>query len=203
MAQLLKGISVSGDTTIVLIGPADRFAQLEPYFSKSATGAIWKFFEDDPRPEEIGALADQLEREIERAGLRRVNLVATSWGGPIAIQYAASYPRNVRRMVLVDAKARLRQSAVERIVEWCEEYLPLGLPFRPLSRAFDPRPLLHRVRCPTLILHSPELLHDAEFLIARVPNAWREELILSSLTDRFEQFLEVSTKQPQKRLSRA
>ena len=53
-----------------------------------------------------------LERVVDAAGYERFAMVATCWGGPVAIEYAARHPERVSRLVLYAtyARGRLRQS---------------------------------------------------------------------------------------------
>lgn len=195
MALIRVNEEKQGSNTVILLGGG---SYQSAFIDLPDTG-FYLFQSPEPKPEDVLQVAEQLEREIEKNSLKRLTLAATTWGGPIAIQYAASFPKNVRRLVLLNARARLRQSAVERVVEKIEEFLPLGLPLRPLSKGFDPRPLLHRVRCPSFILSSDDFRDDALFLLSRIPNAWSEMLIEDSLAEKVSEFLNVPTKQPQKR----
>jgi len=54
-----------------------------------------------------------LECVVEAAGFQRFALVATCWGGPVAIEYAARHPERVSRLVLYGTYAvgQLRRSS--------------------------------------------------------------------------------------------
>jgi pimeloyl-ACP methyl ester carboxylesterase len=61
--------------------------------------------DSDPPPDTdytIPALVGDLAAFVDTLGLSRVALVALSMGGRVAIQYAASHPARVRRLVVVD-----------------------------------------------------------------------------------------------------
>ncbi len=61
--------------------------------------------DSDPPPDTdytVPALVGDLAAFVDALGLRRVALVALSMGGRVAIQYAASYPARVSRLVVVD-----------------------------------------------------------------------------------------------------
>ena len=45
---------------------------------------------------------------IDAASFRRFDLLATCWGGPVAIEYAARHPERVRRLILYGTYARGR-----------------------------------------------------------------------------------------------
>jgi pimeloyl-ACP methyl ester carboxylesterase len=49
-----------------------------------------------------------LERVVAAAGLTRFDLLATCWGGPVAVEYAARHPERVERLVLYGTYARGR-----------------------------------------------------------------------------------------------
>jgi len=51
---------------------------------------------------------------IEAAGFRRFDLLATCWGGPVAIEYAARHPERVRRLILYGTYARGRFQRSDR-----------------------------------------------------------------------------------------
>jgi hypothetical protein len=99
------------------------------------------------------------------------------------------------------------------MIDRIEALLPLGLPLRNASNAFDARAFLHRIHCPVLVLVSAgagEFVREQSRVIAkRVPNAWLrqlegEALVGDVLTAEAEQcvesFFEVPTKRPQKNL---
>jgi pimeloyl-ACP methyl ester carboxylesterase/DNA-binding CsgD family transcriptional regulator len=68
-----------------------------------------------------------LECVVEAAGLPRFDLVATCWGGPIAIEYAARHPERVSRLVLYGtyAQGRLRRGDSRTEVEKAQLLLDL------------------------------------------------------------------------------
>lgn len=49
-----------------------------------------------------------LARVVDAAGFRRFPIVATCWGGPVAIEYAARYPDRVSHLILYGTYARGR-----------------------------------------------------------------------------------------------
>jgi pimeloyl-ACP methyl ester carboxylesterase/DNA-binding CsgD family transcriptional regulator len=66
----------------------------------------------DREPDELSfeSWVRDLECVIEAATLRRFDLLAKCWGGPIAIEYAARHPERVNRLILfgTNALGRLR-----------------------------------------------------------------------------------------------
>jgi pimeloyl-ACP methyl ester carboxylesterase/DNA-binding CsgD family transcriptional regulator len=57
------------------------------------------------------------ERVVGAAGLSQFDLLATCWGGPVAIEYAARHPERVRRLVLYGtyARGRFRRQQPEEV----------------------------------------------------------------------------------------
>jgi pimeloyl-ACP methyl ester carboxylesterase/DNA-binding CsgD family transcriptional regulator len=53
-------------------------------------------------------------RVIDAAGFRRFPIVATCWGGPVAIEYAARYPERVSHLILYGTYARGRMLRGQR-----------------------------------------------------------------------------------------
>jgi pimeloyl-ACP methyl ester carboxylesterase/DNA-binding CsgD family transcriptional regulator len=53
------------------------------------------------------------ESVVDAAGFERCALLATCWGGPVAIEYAARHPERVSRLVLYGTYARGRAKRVE------------------------------------------------------------------------------------------
>ncbi len=51
---------------------------------------------------------DDLARVVDAAGFDRFPILATCWGGPVAIEYAARYPNRVSHLVLYGTYARGR-----------------------------------------------------------------------------------------------
>jgi pimeloyl-ACP methyl ester carboxylesterase len=56
-----------------------------------------------PEDYRLAALAALLREQIEELGLERPVVAGHSWGGAIAVTYAAAYPEDVRALVLLDS----------------------------------------------------------------------------------------------------
>ena len=201
----------TGSETILVIGPKNVLDSMCSLHSSQFE--LWGFTSEGLNSTDVISLSAELARSIDAAGIKRLTLVGAEWGGPVVIHYASENLKNIRRVVFLDALSRPRQLFAERLIEQIEKVLPLGLPFRPLSRAFDPRPIIHRVRCPALILttisnksendQDTHLLDfHAQFLSERLPNAWRRSIQPQALQDNLESFVSVSTKKPQKNFGR-
>ena len=127
---------------------------------------------------------------------------------------AIEYPKLVRRLVLLDATTQLEPNLVSRAIDRVEQFLPLGLPLRSLSRHYDSRSMLHRIHCPTLVFVSPQASvftrAQSEMIARRIPNAWRsllkspplsrESVFSAEVQGLLEEFLQVPVKCPQKNL---
>ena len=133
-----------------------------------------------PSMEQVVEYADAVERELKQLGVKRATLLGAGAGASVVQALAVFHPTVVRRVILVDPTARLSPSLGMRIIDRIEHFLPFGLPLRKLNSAFDSRPFLHRLRCPTLILSTPNagLFHrqQAAYLAKKIPNARLREL---------------------------
>lgn len=168
-----------------------------------------------PSVTEVLAEADRLEPELSELGTKRTTIVAYREGTPLAQALGALSAEVVRRIVLIDPQARVSPSTRDRTIDKVEMFLPLGLPFRALNNNFDSRPLLHRVRCPVLVVDSPHAdqyhREQAHYIAKKLPNAWHEKLetpvflgergLSEEFSRRLEEFLQVPAKRPQKNLS--
>ena len=196
------GDSKEGES-VVFVGPADTVKSLTVNLSQSIV--CYGFIPDEPDPKKLLEVSEAFKNIVVQEKLTRLTLVGVDWGGALVIHYAANNIKNVRRVLFVDAISRPKQLPLEIAFEWIERFLPLGLPFRPISRDFDPRPIIHRVRCPVLVVttqsksdNTVELAAHAKFLTERLPNAWQTEIAADGFNQIFESFIGVPTKQPQK-----
>lgn len=167
---------------------------------------------DQPLPEasQVTQFVATLGAVTEERGLRRISLFGLGAASTIALEYSVRFHKSVRRLILLDACSRLRPTRFERYVDRLETLLPLGLPFRSLSKNFDARPILHQIRCPTLLLQSPEadsfVREQVQLMAQRIPNSWTCSLIDSPLQgelsdelhSHLEEFVKVPVKRPQK-----
>ncbi|MCB9030296.1 MAG: hypothetical protein H6619_04530, partial [Deltaproteobacteria bacterium] len=123
--------------------------------------------------------------------------------GSIVQAFVLKNRKMVRRIVLLNSTTRPHPSLRERFLAWAEKNLPLGLPFRLGSLAFDSRCFLQRIRCPALVLvtgdASQYVRQQAEYLSSHLPTSWFSELLRgSTLSEKIELFLDVPAKCPQK-----
>jgi hypothetical protein len=151
------------------------------------------------------AIAAQFRNFHKERSLKHLSYVAFG-GATTIVQYEAlTNLRNIRTIVLVDATMRPHPSLFLRIVDKIEEKLPLGLPLRFNSDAFDSKPFLQRIRCPILVVttrHASQYeLEQAKQFLSVLPVAWGATLKAESgeLNDLLMQFSAVQAKSPQRK----
>lgn len=71
------------------------------------------------QPVSLDEMADDLDALRQSLGLNRVTLLAHSFGGAIALNYASRHPENVKRLILVSAAATIENpgEAERRLVK--------------------------------------------------------------------------------------
>ena len=128
-----------------LTGPTLDSALQLVYFDQRGSGRSERPWTRDYA---ISTLVDDIERLRENLGVDRISLIAHSFGGMLALEYAAAHPRRVERMVLVSALsdvaastrsvcARLATIDAEAYARATADTLPGGLcnPFAAYSGA--------------------------------------------------------------------
>ncbi len=83
----------------------------------------------DREPDELSfeSWVRDLECVIEAAALRRFDLLAKCWGGPVAIEYAARHPERVNRLILYGTNALGRLRWDDRAGDIAKAHLLLDL----------------------------------------------------------------------------
>lgn len=174
--------------------------------------ALYVLSSDLPSSENVESFAESLNRHCRKEGMRRVTVLGVGRGANVALAFTVAAAKLVRRLVVLNGTSRLAPGLFARAVDAVEEFLPLGLPLRPLSKTYDARPTLHRIHCPVLVLVSRQagsfVRDQAALLAARIPNAWRRELsqpelaedgrLSDELRQTLREFLQVPVKRPQK-----
>ncbi|MEZ4753652.1 MAG: hypothetical protein R3A13_05000 [Bdellovibrionota bacterium] len=151
-------------------------------------------------------ITEALEACIDEAKIRQSSIVAFGSASTIAQHLSLLSQKRVRSLILVDAETRPHPGVWSRCVDWLEKQLPLGLPLRSKSEAFDGKPFLQRLRCPVMIVTSPEAdahsLAEANILLERLPISWKSELSfdnsINELVELAVEFQDVKAKCPQK-----
>ena len=135
--------------------------------------------------------------------VRQAQVVGLGAASTLAMYLALEDSRRVRQLVLLDASSRAHPSKWARFVGRLEQYLPMGLPFRSVSKGFDATAYLQRLRCPVLVATSPRAStyekSEATRLLAAVPTSWGCSIASTKdLWDKIETFQSVPPKCPQK-----
>ena len=106
----------SGEPAIVIHGgPVLDHSYLEPYLAPLGDELELVFYDQrlsgrsdgvvDSTSVRLGTFVDDIEALREALGLGRVHLIAHSWGGLLAMKYAAAYSGHVRSLVLLNSMA--------------------------------------------------------------------------------------------------
>ena len=106
----------SGEPAIVIHGgPVLDHSYLQPYLAPLGDELELIFYDQrlsgrsdgvvDSASVRLDTFVDDIEALREALGLGRVHLIAHSWGGLLAMKYAAAYPGQLRSLVLLDPMA--------------------------------------------------------------------------------------------------
>ena len=143
---------------------------------------------------------------VKNAGVRQASFVGFGAACSLVQNVCLREPKLVRTAAFIDGSSRPHPSRIIRIIDWIERVLPLGLPLRSSSRAFDGRAFLQRIRCPSLVISSslatPFLRSEADELVSGMPTSWWIELPREGEIDELgrliQEFHDVPAKCPQK-----
>ena len=167
---------------------------------------------DLPEGKDVISFSEVLLSQIEKLSLKRINLIGFYQGANIVQALTILSPRLFRRVVLIDPMARVSPSLKTKIIDFIEKYLPVGLPFRASTKEFDSRPFLHRIRCPVVVLKSPDASFytqaESDYIASKIPNCYlvslKEKIIPKNFSDEFlsivKDFNQSPVKRPQKNL---
>ena len=118
---------------------------------------------------------------LQAKGIRYVSAIGLGAAAGLVQSLALASQGAVRSVVLLDATGRPHPSFWMRFVDMLEQKLPLGLPFRSAFAGFDARPVLHRLRCPALVITtnsaSEYVRSEARRFKTILPCAWYEDLV--------------------------
>lgn len=166
-----------------------------------------------PGEDRVVEFTEALLDELEASRTKRVVGFGVGRGGSVVQELAIRTPRLVRHVILLNSTTRLAPNRLSRAIDKLERLSPFGLPLRRLSRSYDSRPSLHRLRCPLLVLTEPDaslfVRAQTREILSHAPNAWHYALTAASidpqsnivseeLAEIVRNFLEVPTKRPQK-----
>ena len=146
---------------------------------------------------------------LDGAGVRQSMYVGLESAGIVPLSIALFDLKSVRSLVLIDPETRPSPSFRDRVIGGIEEYLPLGLPFRGSTPGFDCKPFLQRVRCPVLLVGTPQAsdyqVSQKAVFARELPTAWgvaignRQDV--AEIVRLISEFQDVPAKCPQRRVS--
>lgn len=148
-------------------------------------------------------LAEEVIRFMDTAAIKQATLIGFANAGAVAQHVTIAYQKRIRRLIIVDSPTRAQMTTWEKCLSWLEHILPLGLPFRSVSQGFDGRSFLQRVRCPALVLFTPEassfIKSQAQLERDLLATAWLSVIkSLEEFSVLLLEFLEIPAKRPQK-----
>lgn len=108
---------------------------------------------DDRNWRELSAL---LHGKLKELAIRQASLVGFGAAGSLVQNVCLEDLKVVRTVAFVDAASRPHPTRFSRLVDRLERSLPLGLPLRQRSQAFDSKPYLQRIRCPALVVTTQQ-----------------------------------------------
>lgn len=175
-------------------------------FTSLGTRARALHIEMEPvTPKNWSAALEALRVMLDDQGVRQCSFVAYGAVSHVVVGYYLEDPKAVRTLALINMTARPHPTSTTRFVDWLEQRLPLGLPLRIDSEGFDAKPMLHRLRCPTLLITTPHassyLREQSQEISRRIPTAWHvalEHNEAEALTAMVLRFHEVPARCPQK-----
>jgi pimeloyl-ACP methyl ester carboxylesterase len=89
-------------------------------------GSRWGDLESQPeRAGDVGDYADDLALLIDQFGLERPTVVGVSFGGAIALEYAARHPHRLGALIVNGVEARFHRTIGSRIARLALERFPL------------------------------------------------------------------------------
>lgn len=115
-----------------------------------------------------------------------------------------------RSIALVNPHTRPGKSFFQKLIDKFEAKLPMGLPFRFKTRAFDCKPFLQRLRCPILVVKVKSLSsfneEETNCFLNRVPTAYKSDLndlnSFNKLVKSLKELRSAPPKCPQKNLDK-
>lgn len=177
---------------------------------QNPTSRIAVLNEAVPTGLEVIRFAEAIIAELEQKGLKRITLIGIEDGASVVQALTILEPRLIRRAVLINPNSRVNPTLLSKCIDWIENFLPIGLPFRALTKEFDSRPFVHRIRCPVLMIVTPSesfyRLKESEYLSLKIPNCYFVKTTNNPIigndnefSDEFIEFFERFQKSPVKR----
>ncbi len=139
-----------------------------------------------PNSLEVDSFSERVNTSLQNNKIKRVTIFAAGSASNLAIALSINFLGLARRVAFLDPELRMNSSLTERIIDKIESLLPLGLPLRPLNNHYDPRPALHRLRCPVYLVSSEKISlrssSELSFMQKRIPNSIKKEIDYESKT---------------------
>lgn len=207
----IQDVSKSGRPLCFLIDASAK-ESLPPWLAdfvkeKSHTARVLKISYSTIDYQNLEALAHETMECLSQHRIRQAAFVTYGMASLILWKIALTQQKLVRNALVINGESRPPIARRERLFDWLEERLPLGLPFRGHNGHFHALPFLQRLRFPVLILTVPPVIQrlrdEAEALKRELPIAWSKELestteLSESLLELTAAFHSVPTKCPQK-----
>jgi len=158
-----------------------------------------------PSTLEVDQYSDLVNTSLLEQKIKRVTIFSAGSACNLASALSINFLGLVRRVAFLDPELRINSTLTERIIDKIETLLPLGLPLRPLNNHYDPRPALHRLRCPVFLISSEKISlrskSELNFMHKRIPNSIKKEINYQSptLSLEIEKLLSDLIQQPVKR----
>ncbi len=165
----------------------------------------------DLRDDNWKAMSVEAFQLLSESRVRSASLVGFSDAATLVQNFCLEHPKFVRTAIYVNACSRPHPGKLQRFLDRVERAMPLGLPLRLRSEAFDSKPYLQRLRCPSLVLTTASATEfekaQAQLFVEHMPTAWRKDLdskgAEQQLANLVLEFQQVPVKCPQKNISRA
>lgn len=203
---ILASDSGQGQPLIILAEADDERIDILP---KTVDGHRVIFFKT-PRIQKEGwpELSHALLEFMDKQGIKQSAFVGLGDSSAVIQHIALCALKRVRRIILVNARTRPHPSTLDKVTDWIESKLPLGLPLRSDSGSFNSKPFLHRLRCPCLVVLTSnagaEYAEQAALFNDCLPTAWFRKLNngddRAELLELVTEFQDVPAKRSQKNL---
>lgn len=157
-------------------------------------------------PDSWKKCSEEIRAYFQDKKIRQISCLSFSSTVSVAVNLYLSDLKLFRSIAFLNPHSRSNKSFGQRLIDKLESKLPMGLPFRFKTEAFDCKPFLQRIRCPILIIsnkNSSDYRKDeVEEFLERVPTAYifnqDSDANLSELINAIETFKLVPYKCPQK-----
>lgn len=155
--------------------------------------------------------ANEIKKYFKDNKIKQCTCLAFSETASVAINLYLEEQKLFRGIALVNPHTRPGKSFFQKLIDKLEAKLPMGLPFRFKTSAFDCKPFLQRLRCPILVVKVKSLSsyneEEANYFLNRVPTAY-ESIITNlnsfdELSNALKGLRDAPPKCPQKNLAKA